>query len=503
MALVCSMSLFTACSDDEEPWENIPKTEITTESGNLAVKVNGETSANGSVKVTAKNASEAVTTLKNIVPGYAEVDIDVELEEQADKSFRFVGSKELYTAPALTKETLSQPGLMTVEVSGTIDLEGKASVDVTAYGPGLHVGSYDGSNLVLTYSGSELTGATVVYSIVQDAPVLTLGGVIPGEQQASIAGVYPAKDGSFSGEATTAGGTTVKYSGQMSVATGVLTLNVDATLSSSAQGELAGTWNLLTYYESVNSVLTKAPLWITWSALDTTAKNAETLAYVANVFGSGLLYQYLNQVTFSADGNITAQYFAGEIDDLMTAIFSSMGEDENGTPCYINTHPDQPWSSSPKNLAFWYVKDGYLWIVPNITAILKQVGEDNGGEAVDMGSLTDILASLGEYGIDITPLLNQVMEWLQTGIPVRYEAAANGLKIYVDKEMAAPFINALLPALPVLDQKIAELIATDPDNGFMIQMLFGMLGIDNFAELADIWNSNTDQFEIALNFDRN
>lgn len=535
MALVCSMSLFTACSDDDEPWENIPKTEITTESGNLAVKVNGETSANGSVKVTAKNASEAVTTLKNIVPGYPEVDIDVELEEQADQTFRFVGAKELYTAPTQTKAANSLPGLMSVEVSGTIDLEGKATVDVTAYGPGLHVGSYDGSNLVLTRNGSELMGATVVYSIVEDAtPVLTLGGVIPGELQASIAGVYPARDGSFSGEATTAGGTKVNYSGKMNVATGVLTLGVNITLSDSAQGGLAGTWNLSLQYPytvgdfDMETFTTPQylnpypPIRLTWTAKNSDDLNAEQCATVLTNLCSKLLTEVVQSVSLSDNSDLTASYYPQPIFDQRydwaTGEWTQLGPDD-GDPMMswmmyallvtpTTTEAEAPnteipvyprtWTTSPAGLVSWYVQGGQLYLIPNLTAILKQIsadqGTDTGMEGMD---LTAILGKLTELGIDqakLTALLPQIMEWLTTGIPLKYEVTGDRLSLYVSKEMVTPFMELLLPALPALWEKVLE---ADPTG--MAGMAVYLLGITKIEDLQTIWENNTENFSITLN----
>lgn len=536
-ALACALGLFTACGEDDEPWEDIPKTEITTDSGNLTVKVNGEASANGSVQVTAKNAFEAVTTLKNIVPGYPEVDVDVELEEQADKTFRFAGATELYTAPALTKAVASQPGLMNVEVSGTINLEGKATVDVTAYGPGLHIGSYSGSNLTLTCNGIGLEGATVVYSIVQDAPVLTLAGVIPGEPQAGIAGIYPAKDGSFSGEATTEGGTKVNYSGKMNVATGGLALDVNITLSDSAQGNLAGTWNLSLQYPytvgefDMETFTTPQylnpypPIRLTWTAIDNNKLNAEQCGLILTNLCSNLLAQVLQNVSLSANSHLTASYYPQPIFDqqydwktgewtqlepenaMMTWMMSSLlmpptttQEDAPNTniPVYQRT-----WTDSPAGLVSWYVQGDKFYLIPNITAILGQVSADQGTDiSTDGLDLTAILGKLTELGIDpnaLAELLPQIVEWMTTGIPLRYEVAGDRLSLYVDKEMVAPFMDLLLPALPALWEKV---LAADPTGmaGMAINLMGG--GIKEIGDLETIWKENTADFSITLNLQK-
>ena len=97
-------------------------------------------------------------------------------------------------------------------------------------------------------------------------------------------------------------------------------------------------------------------------------------------------------------------------------------------------------------------------------------------------------------------LLPLVQQWMQTGIPLRYAKENDALKLYADKELCAPVIEALLPALPKLDEVIAKLVAENPDDEMiqMLPMLFFMLGIENFAALEPVWNSNTADFEIAL-----
>ena len=47
-ALICSMSLFTACSDDEEPWTELPKGEIS--SDKVELTLNG-VAADGTVNL--------------------------------------------------------------------------------------------------------------------------------------------------------------------------------------------------------------------------------------------------------------------------------------------------------------------------------------------------------------------------------------------------------------------------------------------------------------------
>lgn len=406
LALAATMT-FAACSDSDEEaaWKQLPTEPISGE--NATLTVNGG-STSGSVQLTATSATQGTLLLTNVLPGYAEISMDVTLSERTDGIFDITGEKGLTTPPSMIARA-AEPVIFNISVSGNVTPEGKASVNLTS------------------------------------------------------------------------------------------------ALSTEAQGGLAGTWDLLgeVKLKEEDGSLTTAPLWVTWSAIDPTQANAEQFALALRTFGSPLLYQVLHSVTLSADGNITAKYWSGDV-DLMTAIFSGMVTDQNTmTTTFVNLHENEPWLASPKNLAFWYVKGDNLYVVPNIAAILAQVGEDSGSDVSgSLGDLTGILAALGEYDIKIDALLPLVTQWMETGIPLKYANSNGALKLYVDKEMCRPVIEALLPALPKLDEMIAKLIAENPDDQMiqMLPMLVGMLGIQNFAALEPIWNNNTDEFEIALNF---
>lgn len=167
----------------------------------------------------------------------------------------------------------------------------------------------------------------------------------------------------------------------------------------------------------------------------------------------------------------------------------------------IASHDD--WSDSPKNLAFWYAKNSMIYIVPSINAIAQQVNGDN--EDVDISNSEDIvtlLAKLKEYNIDVDALLPIVMQWITEGIPVKYVKTGDALKIYIDKEMAAPFITPLLPALDKLQEDMEKIIEAGEDENTieMIQLVLGVLQIEKLTDIKTIWEENTNEFEISLNF---
>lgn len=155
-ALICSMGLFTACSDDDEKanWERLPSQVITAE--NLSLETNIPASSEASVKLAMTDAQNGVLTLNKVVRGMDEVEVDVAVTEQADGTFKFQGEKSISPATKAAWQLLSSTN---VRVSGTITLEGKAIVAVATEASGdivkkhmlcdaIHyVDSKDGSNV--------------------------------------------------------------------------------------------------------------------------------------------------------------------------------------------------------------------------------------------------------------------------------------------------------------------------------------------------------------------
>lgn len=518
-ALICTMSLFTACSDDDEPWKEIPQEEITVGSGDATLQVNGETSTTGSVKMTVKNESEATLEMKDVIPGYSNLNVDVELQKQADNSYKFAGTAQVNTAP-VTRLAASEPALLTVEVDGTITLDGKVNLNVTATGAGLFVGTYNGAQLALNYSDAELVGKTVYYTITNSVPVLTLANVVPGEPTTTISGVYLDKDGAFSGEVTTATGASMTYSGTITAASG-MALNVGVTLSTTAQGELTGSWPLSHKLYDSKMEYDDPPFFLNWPAIDDDENilSGEQLSLAGTALVSQFLAEVLNGVTFEADGNLTAKYYPGIVTGKNEA-----GEDIDfqtwllGKLFAMNIDPlDREWLTSPKNLIQWYAKEGKLYLIPNIAQILQQVSKDT-GTTIDADAILHVLQLLqtaddetlmglikgfaGQYGIVMdnvnAALIKEVLGWLNTGIPLNYEKTATGLKISVDKKMVEPFMLIILDQLPALQVMWEELVAKDETG--MMGMALLLIGVPKFTDFITVWNENTADFGLGLFF---
>ena len=117
-ALICSMSLFTACSDDDDnSWQKLPQGEIV--ASNVSLQLNGQNTT-GTVSFNALNLESAAVGLKDVIDGYSDVTVDVKMEKQTDGSFKLSGSKDITTKPVRTRSA----AFLTVNVDGNITLDG-------------------------------------------------------------------------------------------------------------------------------------------------------------------------------------------------------------------------------------------------------------------------------------------------------------------------------------------------------------------------------------------
>ncbi len=528
-ALICSMSFFTACSDDEEPWKELPKGELS--SDKVELTLNG-VATGGTVNFEALGAEKALVQLKNVIDGYSDVEMEVDMKEQADGSFSFNGTKQIATKPVTRDENQPAP-FLTVTVNGTVSKEGAVNLNVATQGLALYLGTYAGETLVLNCNGSTLEGKTVVLDAsVGDKANFALMGVLPGEPEAVLANV-PFDGKNFSGKAATAL-YDVEVSGNK--ADKVLTLNLKATLNEAAQGGLAGTWNLSLQYPYTRGEEMDRETWeypkyenpcppirLSWTALDYSEgkKNADQFSMIVTNLCSHLLPEVLQNISLASSNALTASYYPQPIfdwtydiyegkwvqsDDPDNAMMSWMVNalllvptttPEEAPKTYVPVY-DRTWLPAPSGLVSWYVKGDCIYIVPDIAAIMKQVSADQGDSAAGEFDLAAILEELSKLGIDkdkLTALLPQIQEWMTVGVPLKYKQENGVLTLYIDKEMAAPFMELLLPALPALWEKV---VASDTTG--LINMALFLLGLEDISDLQTIWETNTDQFTISLNF---
>ena len=506
-ALICSMSLFTACSDDDDTWEKLPNGEISADK--IDLKLNGETTT-GTVIFKATGAETAQVELKNVVDGYSDIALDVSMKEQADGSFAFSGTKDIATKPVVTR---TETPFLTIQIDGTISKNGTVSMNLTATGLGLYIGTYTGETLALTYNGGVLVGKTVALDAsTGDKASFQLQGVLPGEAAVTMTDVT--YDGTKISGIMTTGLYSVEISGTHS--NKVLTLDVKTTLNEKAQGGLAGTWNLnvvnplytqefdMDTFETITIWSENLPASLNWTAIDKTKEmnTPKAASTVFSVLCSHLVAEVLNTVTFTADGGLTAGYYPKpntnkfwneNKQDWEDTEFSTWMSSAMLSP--VLKPYDRTWMEAPKGLVQWYVKDGYFYVVPNLAAIMGQIATDQGGAGSQIDIAT-IMAKLQELGITIDEnMLAQVTGWLTNGIPLKYKVEGGILSLYVDKEMVAPFMNMLLPALPAIWEKV---LASDTTG--MASMLLGVLQLEKIEDLQTVWETDTEAFDITLCF---
>lgn len=509
--LLLSASLLSACSDDEnEKWKELPTTPINIDGTNATVTVNNETSTSGSVTFKARNDQEATLILSDVVAGYPSLTMDVTMVP-ATAGYTFSGSTTVNTAPK-TKAVSADLALLNVDVNGTISTDGKLSITLVAYGPGLNLGTYTGSILSLTYSGADMLGKTVYYTVSGSTPILTLADIVPGESSVVFESVYTDSNGAFECNTTTAAGATVTVNGKVETANG-MKLAVNVTMPD-ALG-LAGKYGFAAITneteddawedEEMREEFGFGDKFPTTSACYIRIEDDDDwthgFAYLFRPLLGVILPQSLGNVTLSADGNILASYSNDVIqvpqpeDQSMFMEYYMYGTvTQNMLDGYL---AGRSYKDSPKNLAFWFVQEGKLMVKLNISAIVSQVLSDKGIEngsgitalieqilgglsASELKALlgSDIVAGLlGNNAAILTGILNDVSDeeletllgYVKNGFPLNLKQVNGHTCLYLDKKIMdvvvrvfsdAELLKVLGTALPAEYQQAMVLIET-------------------------------------------
>lgn len=360
-------------------------------------------------------------------------------------------------------------------------------------------GTDENTELTLNYGDTPLTGKQVKFETTDSkTATLTLTDVIPGEAQTVISNIQLVEgqdEYTFSGNtaATRASGATIDYSG--SVKKGALTLNLKVTmadpngwaktygLADLTKGEVV-VWNAV-----MGEIVEQKSTWFTVSPCYNLVNMNKPSAGAASGDVSGVstiyklpsqirpalgtvLMQVLNSVSLESDGNITANYSSGTVQFepkwvMMSTMFI--------TPDLIKSLKEgKSWVSSPKNLAYWFEKDGKLYIKLNISAIVAQAMSDNGqtdSEALggiieqilggDVATIKSLIAQFSQVqGMEMLGMLanlsddtlGMLLDWVKNGISLNVEVKDGHTYIYLDKEALTPIMNDLPKFIPTIKE---------------------------------------------------
>ena len=279
------------------------------------------------------------------------------------------------------------------------DYDGPKPDEVTAnYSNKLADG--DRANLALSYSGSELIGKSV-YFRTTDAKTaeMTLINVLPHETQTKIENISLTPDGNngyaFSGNATAADTrTTFKYDG--TVTDGKLALNLSEVKVPENELSSTDTWGIVhtktATLDKTDTIRVIGPIVIKKDYYTYYVPTYEKIGESGSIVGDAYAFilknmfnqainSLLNQITFHADGNITAAY-------------NKSGQ----------------WTDSPVNLASYYVKDSLMYVIPNVDMIIRQIRlnktSTRATDNVDPAkALEKIYAKLNEWSTTGIPLV--------------------------------------------------------------------------------------------------
>lgn len=294
------------------------------------------------------------------------------------------------------------------------DYPGAAPDEITAhYSNKLSDGTR--ANLALTYSGNELIGKSVNFETSDSRTAkLTLQCILPHEAETQLTGIALAPNGqggyTFDGTGTgSQTGTTFSFSGTAQA--GKLSLNLtDIRLPGNPLTQ-AGKLNLVTSGEETIDRTGKAnpedAYDTTWKTLHASGTGVLQIpmnggymdlgGIVGRLVGN-FLKTILGDITFGADGSITAVY-AGipEGLDVMQDLLAGNG---------ILNRPGSDWKTSPSNLASYYMTDASsVYVTPNVDMIIRQIRLNQASTRAGDNLLTVI--------IQLYAALNQ---WSTTGL---------------------------------------------------------------------------------------
>lgn len=456
LTLLCSVTFFTACSDDDEDnsWKELPNGEI--KADKVDMKLNGETTT-GTVNFTATSLEAAKLDINNVIDGYSDVTVNLKMSKQQDGSFNLNGTYETSAKPVSRTAEKIAP-ILTVTVDGTITVDGKLTVNISAAGPGVYIGTYRGETLALSYGETVLTGKEVVFDATDGNNIsILLKDIIPGEAESILSGIKLNNDG-FTGTTETTNAN-INYTGARKDK--VLTLKLDVKMKDPlniakayAMGEYT-TGKVEVGGQTMPSAVLSGALYMNWTAINPNDLQdyGAPLAFLFRGIGGSLFPQLLRSVTLHADGNIGAEYVAKPTIafDMNSALAILMGNAPSAEEVK-KLIPVEGWADAPKNLAYWYEKDGKMYVKLNISTIIAQATGNSGADFSeiismvlngDAATIKELLS--GVLKIDFSSVSDEtftaLLSWVKDGFPMSVKAENGHTYMYLDKDAFDPIFK--------------------------------------------------------------
>ncbi|MEG1616232.1 MAG: hypothetical protein RR202_07975 [Bacteroidales bacterium] len=254
-------------------------------------------------------------------------------------------------------------------------------------------GTYTGKELAVKLNGIPQLDKTIVLSSTE----ITLNEIVAGEQTLKLPVVFTGA--TFAGSSETADR---KVSVEGNIVNDSLTVNVSLTLTNA----LVGTWNI---FEGNVTLKMEAPAG-TEVVFFGNKIPAESFQMLMPMLMGSIPQAYLKDVTFQANGFVVANY------------------DGNG-----NAGKGDSWVKSPEGAVKWYVKDGMVYLLPDLAIMMPQSKATS----------------------------NPLEDMLTNGMPMHFTIDGDALNVYVTKEQM----------LPTMDIIIALLEGMDTSGNAMLEMM--------------------------------
>lgn len=358
LAVLLSVSLFTACSDDDDSPEDILKAELKALAGDygegsdavLNLKYNDKTVSGKSAEFKISSSYIGTIVLNDVIPGEETTSLRVDFTPETKASSHSFDGENKNSQRTINYEGSIKEGELAISLDVTFE-----EVLFTN----------DGSlKLNLLYSDSVMLGGGVSFLPTGDSyGTITLHNIIPGEDETELDITWTVDDDglyAFNEKSTTAG-RTINYVGTIGSTEMNLALNVEFPAH-----DIMGKWELA-----------QTPVHMVWVAeadgIFEIEFGATMLASTISQYISPLLQTVLKSIELGTDGGVVAEY-------------SDAGAE------VIEFKPCSP------NLAHYYVKDEKLYALLNVEMIMAEVTKSNSG----LGALESLIAQ----GIPVNYSLN-------------------------------------------------------------------------------------------------